>query len=142
MFLTNEFDRAWVREISPDTAPVQPILFYEVRKGEYGAMLKAAFLNLFHRDLVAFLDTHLTETFHRYTTVIRPPQSEEENTDFLVIKPTTTTPLSSVMQTAGHPSLSVLQEGPSNLLVSSELREILEKESFSGLRFSEPRLLG
>ena len=142
IFLTNENDGDWVREISPSVVPEQPILFYELRKGNYSPVLRPAGLVMFHRDLVDFLDNHSVGGFQRYTAVIRPPKSDVENPDYFVVKASTVTPLSSVTQPAGHLSLSVLREEPTSILVSSELRNLLEESSFSRLRFCEPVLFG
>ena len=137
-FLTHEFDGDWVREISPRSIPEQPILFYELKKGNFSHVNLPGGLVLFHRDLIDFFDGHLPGAFERYQAVITPPRSDVENTDFFVVKIPATTSLDSLSRTVGCPSLSVVADEPGSVLVSNELRAMLEESPLSGFEFCEP----
>jgi hypothetical protein len=142
IILSDAGERAWSNENLDHNVPKQPILFYDVKRGESSLVLQPANLTLFHRDLIEFLDKHSIGEFERFDAVIRPPQSDIENLDYSLVKISATTPLRSVREIAGRPSLSVVEGAQGSVLVSCELRDLLEASSLSGFEFGEPVFCG
>jgi hypothetical protein len=136
--IANASDGAWVDELTPANVPEPPIQFFCVREGIFGAVLQPAGLVLFRSDLSAALRHLGVGEFSTYPARIRSAQSDEIVDHYEIIKIPRTTPLASVTTPAGCASLTVVSEAIGAVLVSTELRALLERRNIPGLGFSEP----
>jgi hypothetical protein len=93
---------------------------------------------MFRNDLLSAVREHCASVFTAYDSAIGPPQSSERRSDYSVIKTSRLTFLSELHRSPGVPTLSALSEAPGHLVVSAELRELLEDSGVHGLQFAEP----
>ncbi len=140
--IANASDGAWVGELAPANIPEPPIQFFCVREGIFGPVLQPAGLVLFRTDLSAALRHLGIGEFSAYPARIGWAQSDEIVDDYEVIKIPRTTPLAAVTTPAGCASLTVVREAIDAVLVSTELRALLERRNIPGLGFYEPLFVG
>jgi hypothetical protein len=140
--IANASDGPWVRELDPQHIPDPPIQFFRVRDGTFGPVLQPAGLVLFRRDLLAALRGLPVGEFLAFRATIRAPQSDATIDDYSVIKVPRSIPLASLTTPAGRPALRVLREAIDAVLVSNELRGLLQTSGVHGLSFSEPLFAG
>jgi hypothetical protein len=95
-------------------------------------------LALFRDDLLSAVREHCGSVFAAYDSSIGLPKSSERRSDYSVIKTSRLTYFSELHRSPGAPTLSALSEAPGHLVVSSELRELIEKSGVHGLQFAEP----
>ena len=140
--IANSSDGPWVSELTPSRLPDPPIEFFSVREGTFGPILNPTGLVLMRNDFLSALREFTVEGYVEYPATIRPPQSDETIHDYSVVKISRVTPLTSISVSAGQPTLSVVKEVPDAVLVSDELRVLLEQLELPGLAFSEPLFEG
>jgi hypothetical protein len=99
-------------------------------------------LTLFRDDLFNTLAELLMSPFDSYRAVIRPPQSHETIEGYRVIKIRDAIPQSSLTTRHGRPGLFVVPEHINAVVVTAELRRILEDRGIPGLTFYEPLFFG
>ena len=143
LWLANASDGTWVHELTPSNVPAPPIQFFLIQKrGTFGPVLGHPGLVIFRNDLLAVLEELSVAEFAAYPATIRPPQSDETVDNYNVIKIPHTTPLAAVTTRVGRPVLSVARGRIDMVLVSDELRALLELANIPGLAFYEPSITG
>lgn len=140
--IANASEGTWVGEVAPSNVPEPPIQFFCVRKGIFGPVLQPAGLVLFRTDLSAALRHLGIGEFSAYPARIRWAQCDEIVDHYEVVKIPRTTPLAAVTTPAGCASLSVVCEAIDAVVVSTELRALLERRNIPGLGFYEPLFVG
>ena len=140
--IANASDGPWVSELNPDQLPSPPLQFFNVTEGTFGPILQSAGLVLLRSDLLAALRRFPVGELPAYRATIRAPQCDATIDDYWVIKVPRSIPLASVTTPVGRPALCVLQEAIDALLVSDELRVLLESSPVPDLSFSEPLFAG